>query len=154
MLAIELGELLVHGFDVTRDAGLAWPIEPTAAALALGGGLRVLPLLLDTRRAAGLSMRLKLHIRHGSPRVVLGTGPSGEDAGPSVGSCLIPAGGRMQQYCGVRDELLAFTQHVEIMLFDLGRAGHHLRHVLGCKDIAAGKDVGRARGEVGHQGCR
>ncbi len=71
MLAIELGELLVHGFDVTRAAGLPWPIEPAAAALALGGELRVLPLLLDTHRAAGLRMRLKLHIRHGSPLVVV-----------------------------------------------------------------------------------
>jgi hypothetical protein len=71
MLGIELGELLVHGFDVARAAGLAWPIEPTAAALALGGELRALPLLLDTRRAAGLSMRLELHIRHGSPLVVV-----------------------------------------------------------------------------------
>jgi hypothetical protein len=61
----------VHGFDVARAAGLAWPIEPADAALALGGELRVLPLLLDTGRAAGLRMRLKLHIRHGSPLVVV-----------------------------------------------------------------------------------
>lgn len=71
MLGIELGELLVHGFDVTRAAGLAWPVEPAAAALALGGEMQALPLLLDTRRAAGLRMRLKLHIRHGSPLVVV-----------------------------------------------------------------------------------
>ncbi len=71
MLGIELGELLVHGFDVTRAAGLAWPIEPADAALALAGELRVLPLLLDTRRAAGLRMRLKLHMKHGSPLVVV-----------------------------------------------------------------------------------
>lgn len=71
MLGIELGELLVHGFDVTRAAGLAWPVEPAAAALALAGEVQALPLLLDTRRAAGLAMRLKLHIRHGSPLVVV-----------------------------------------------------------------------------------
>ena len=71
MLGIELGELLVRGFDVTRAAGLPWPIQPADAALALGGGLRVLPLLLDTRRAAGLKIRLKLHIRHGSPLVIV-----------------------------------------------------------------------------------
>ena len=70
MLGIELGELLVHGFDVTRAAGLAWPVAPADAALALGGELRVLPLLLDAGRAAGLRMRLKLHIRHGSPLVI------------------------------------------------------------------------------------
>ena len=28
-------------------------------------------MLLDTRRAAGLRMRLKLHIRHGSPLVIV-----------------------------------------------------------------------------------
>ena len=71
MLGVELSELLVHGFDVTRAAGLAWPIEPADAAVALDGGLRVLPLLLDTRRAAGLRMRLMLHIRHGSPLVIV-----------------------------------------------------------------------------------
>lgn len=71
MLGIELGELLVHGFDVTRAAGRPWPVGPADAALALGGELRVLPLLLDTGRAAGLRMRLKLHIRHGVRRAWL-----------------------------------------------------------------------------------
>lgn len=70
MLGIELGELLVHGLDVPRAAGLAWPVEPAAAVVALAGEVQALPLLLDTRRAAGLA-RLKLHIRHGSPFVVV-----------------------------------------------------------------------------------
>jgi len=36
-----------------------------------------------------------------------------------------------------------------ITLFNLGRPGHHLRHVVVYVDVAAGKDVGRSRGEVG-----
>lgn len=54
----------------------------------------------------------------------------------------------------VRDQLFAFPQHVEIMPFDVCGLGHHLRDVVGYVDVAAGKDVGRSRRELDHQGCR
>ena len=71
MLGIELGELLVHGFDVTRAARLPWTIEPADAAVALAGEFQALPLLLDKHRAARLRMRCQVDIRHGSSLVVV-----------------------------------------------------------------------------------
>ena len=66
LLAIELGEVLVHGFDIARAAGLTWRIEPAHAVLAGEGSipvLPVLPVLLDRERAAGMRMRLEMRIR-------------------------------------------------------------------------------------------
>lgn len=71
MLAVELGELIVHGFDIARAAGLPWPVDPTDAAVALAGEVRVLPLLLDRDRAADLHLRCQLHIRHGASAVLV-----------------------------------------------------------------------------------
>lgn len=70
LLAIELGEVLVHGFDIARAAGLAWRIEPAHALLANDGSMPVLPFVLDKERAAGVRMRLELRIR-GMARQVL-----------------------------------------------------------------------------------
>lgn len=70
LLAIELGEVLVHGFDIAHAARLAWHIEPAHAVLALQGSLPVLPFLLDKERAAGVRMRLEMRIR-GMARQVL-----------------------------------------------------------------------------------
>ncbi len=70
LLAIELGEVLVHGFDIARAAGLAWRIEPAHAVLAHEGSMPVLPFLLDKERAAGVRMRLEMRIR-GMARQVL-----------------------------------------------------------------------------------
>lgn len=67
-----LDEVLVHGDDIARAAGLAWPIDRAHAVLALEGFLfvvlRQLPghALLDQRRAAGLRARYRLSIRGGS----------------------------------------------------------------------------------------
>jgi hypothetical protein len=71
MLGVELGELVVHGRDLARAAGLPWRIEPADAALALVGGLHCLPAMLDRDRAAGLRLRCQVHIRHGISSVVV-----------------------------------------------------------------------------------
>jgi hypothetical protein len=47
-----------------------------------------------------------------------------------------------------------FTPYVQMVLFNLGRPGGHMRHFAGREDVAAGKDVGRSRREAGIQGCR
>jgi uncharacterized protein (TIGR03083 family) len=71
MLGVELGELVVHGRDLARAAGLPWPIEPADAALALAGGLHCLPAMLDRERAAERRLRCQVHIRHGISAVVV-----------------------------------------------------------------------------------
>ncbi|MCJ7779345.1 MAG: maleylpyruvate isomerase N-terminal domain-containing protein, partial [Acidimicrobiia bacterium] len=37
LLAVELGEVLVHGYDIAGASGLDWPIASDQAALAVGG---------------------------------------------------------------------------------------------------------------------
>lgn len=37
LLAVELSEVLVHGHDIARAAGLAWPVERAHAAVAADG---------------------------------------------------------------------------------------------------------------------
>ncbi len=63
LLATELGELLVHGYDIARAAGLQWRIEPAHAVLAHEGSMPVLPFVLDKDRAAGVRMRVEMRIR-------------------------------------------------------------------------------------------
>ncbi|MEZ5144176.1 MAG: hypothetical protein R2726_16895 [Acidimicrobiales bacterium] len=71
LLGLELGEILVHGFDITRAAGLPWPIDPRDAAIALEGAVQVLPLMLDADAATGVELRCDVRIRHGSRHVVV-----------------------------------------------------------------------------------
>jgi uncharacterized protein (TIGR03083 family) len=70
LLGIELGEVLVHGFDIARAAGLPWRIEPTHAVVAHRALFSLLPFMLDEQRAAHLRMRLEFRIR-GLPRQVV-----------------------------------------------------------------------------------
>jgi hypothetical protein len=70
LLAIELDEVLVHGADIARAAGLPWRIEPAHALLTLEGLMPLMPFLLDKQRAAGVRMCVELRIR-GMPRRVL-----------------------------------------------------------------------------------
>jgi uncharacterized protein (TIGR03083 family) len=70
LLAVELAEVLVHGYDIARAGGLAWPISPAQAAAAAGGMLPLLPHLVDPETAAGRRVRFELRIR-GGERAVL-----------------------------------------------------------------------------------
>jgi uncharacterized protein (TIGR03083 family) len=71
VLAIELGELLVHGYDVGRAADLPWRIDPRQAAVMLEGLWPLLPFVVDPRRAAGSSASWDLRIRHGTRRLLV-----------------------------------------------------------------------------------
>jgi uncharacterized protein (TIGR03083 family) len=70
LLAVELGEVLVHGYDIARAAGLRWPMGRAQAALAAGGMLPLLPHLVDREAAAGRRISYELRIR-GGVRAVL-----------------------------------------------------------------------------------
>lgn len=70
LLAVELAEVLVHGYDIARASGLAWPMVSGQAAAAAGGVLPLLPHLVDRRAAAGRRLRYELRIR-GGERAVL-----------------------------------------------------------------------------------
>jgi uncharacterized protein (TIGR03083 family) len=70
VLGIELGELLVHGFDIARAAGLPWTIDRPAALLTLRAYLPLLPFNVDRVRAEGVHLDLEIRIR-GMPAVVV-----------------------------------------------------------------------------------
>jgi uncharacterized protein (TIGR03083 family) len=70
VLSIELGELLVHGFDIARAAERPWSIEAEHAGLALRGYLLLLPFLLDRAHAEGVRLALDLRVRGMVPVLV------------------------------------------------------------------------------------
>jgi hypothetical protein len=65
LLAVELGEVLVHGYDIADVSGLDWPIASDHAALAVGGLLPVFPHVIDPTQAAGFDARIGFRIRGG-----------------------------------------------------------------------------------------
>lgn len=71
LLAIELGELLVHGFDIARATHLPWPIDPAAAVLTLQGYLPLMAYTLDVAGARGVQLAVEIRIRRMRPVVVV-----------------------------------------------------------------------------------
>jgi len=65
LLAVELGEVLVHGYDIAGASGLNWPIAAEHAALTVGGLLPILPHVIDPAKAAGFDARFAFRIRGG-----------------------------------------------------------------------------------------
>lgn len=70
MLCVELGEVLVHGRDIARAAGLPWTIDRSHAAITATGFLPLLPYIVDPVRSLGRCLRCEITIR-GGPSVEL-----------------------------------------------------------------------------------
>jgi uncharacterized protein (TIGR03083 family) len=68
--SIDLGEVLVHGYDIAKAAGRAWPIDAHEARLVLPAALRLVPAYVSPETAHGHTGSYELHIR-GGPRVVV-----------------------------------------------------------------------------------
>lgn len=68
--SIDLGEVLVHGYDIAKATRRSWPIAADDARLALGGALRLLPSYANPATARGHTGGYDLRIR-GGPRVVI-----------------------------------------------------------------------------------
>lgn len=69
LLGIELGEVLVHGFDIARAAGLPWQIDRAHAVLTQEAFIPLLPYLLDQERANGVRLAIDLRVRGMRPVV-------------------------------------------------------------------------------------
>ena len=65
LLALELAELLVHGWDVARGSHQPWPIPPEDAVVALAGVVSMLPHMVQVERARDLTMTCDLRVRGG-----------------------------------------------------------------------------------------
>ncbi|PSJ28487.1 hypothetical protein B7P34_12180 [Streptosporangium nondiastaticum] len=90
-----LSESLVHGLDIARGAGFPWPIGPDEARLVLGQSMpTMMPLVLDTRKARGVSIAFDLAVK-GGPRLAVvidgGTVTVTRDAPPRAYDCRITA---------------------------------------------------------------
>lgn len=78
MLAVLLGELLVHGHDLASELGRPWPLIASEVSLVLDGGAAVLPGWLTPRarghhatyetRVRGSRNRLRLRLEDGMVR--------------------------------------------------------------------------------------
>ncbi len=83
MLGIELGEVLVHGYDIARAAGLPWPIDRRHAAVALASLLPMYPFVVDHAEAEGFTASFDLRMRgNGAAVLVFENGTLGIE-GPS-----------------------------------------------------------------------
>ena len=65
MLAMGLGEYLLHGLDVARALSQPWTIEPDDARLVLAAAMPLLPLLVNPATTAGVRVAYDLRIRGG-----------------------------------------------------------------------------------------
>lgn len=63
IVAIVLGEILVHGYDIARASGSPWPIDRHGAALTLKGISAVTVHFVDKERAAGFRARYDVGLR-------------------------------------------------------------------------------------------
>ena len=69
-----LGEVLVHGFDITRATGQPWTVDPDAAALAVTTQRAFMPFSLRPE-ASDLVLAVDLRIRRTNPvTVAIGEG--------------------------------------------------------------------------------
>lgn len=69
LLGVELGEVLVHGFDIARAAGLPWHIYRQHAVLTHEAYMPLLPYTLDREHAAGVRLAIDLRVRGMRPVV-------------------------------------------------------------------------------------
>jgi hypothetical protein len=92
MATLLLGEQLIHGLDVARAAGLAWPIDKADALLVFPGALTVMPQYLRPRRAAGMHVSFELRMRGGpSYRMAVDDGKAVVTAAGARADCVISA---------------------------------------------------------------
>lgn len=71
VLAIELGEVMVHGHDIAKAAGQRWSVDASDARTALRALLPLLPFLLRRKRAADARVDAEIRVRGLDPYVVL-----------------------------------------------------------------------------------
>jgi uncharacterized protein (TIGR03083 family) len=118
--SVNLGEPLLHGYDVATAVGVPWPIDPEHAALAVGGYLRVLySLLFQPAASTGLEATYRVEVEGTDTfhaRIANGTYAQAE--APGSVDCVISAdpvtallviSGRLSQWAAIALGRLTFT---------------------------------------------
>jgi uncharacterized protein (TIGR03083 family) len=67
MTSAMLGEQLIHGLDIARAVGAAWPISRADALRVIAGVMAMVPDYVDRQQAEGLHVAYELRFR-GGPR--------------------------------------------------------------------------------------
>jgi uncharacterized protein (TIGR03083 family) len=59
-----ISESLLHGLDIARGSGQAWPIDPAEARLVVSLVFpAMMPVMVNREAAGGLTARIRLHVR-------------------------------------------------------------------------------------------
>ena len=91
-LQILLGELLVHGRDIARAAGLGWRVDPAEALLVAQGAISILPDYLKPAGNPDRRMSYEIRLR-GGPAYRLDISGDTAAVGPAAGKvdCVLSA---------------------------------------------------------------
>jgi hypothetical protein len=93
LAGVELGELLLHGYDIASVIGAPWPIEPGHAALVLSGYRPLYRTIVNQELARGLTADLRIELRgFGAMTLRFANGAfSLEPDGPGPVDCIVSA---------------------------------------------------------------
>jgi uncharacterized protein (TIGR03083 family) len=119
LVCVYLGEYVLHGYDVARALGEAWPIDSGYAALALRGFRACYPAIFDPANAAGLEATYLLDTAGTDPFFVrIGDTAYDSSAPPGSVDCVISAdpvtallvmSGRLSQWAAIALGRLTFS---------------------------------------------
>ena len=84
MTSAMLGEQLIHGLDIARAVGAAWPISRADALRVIAGVMAMVPDYVDRQQAAGLHAAYELRFR-GGPRYRMTIDDGTAAVGPATG---------------------------------------------------------------------
>lgn len=121
MTSAMLGEQLIHGLDIARAVGAAWPISRADALRVIAGVMAMVPDYVDRQQAAGLHAAYELRFR-GGPRYRMTIDDGTAVVGPATG----------QADCWISAEPVAY------LLVGYGRCGQW-SSILRGKIVAGGR---------------
>jgi uncharacterized protein (TIGR03083 family) len=119
LVALYLGEYLLHGYDIAVARGTPWAIDPDYAALAVGGFRTCYPGIFNATVAGGLAATFQRETPGTDPFVVrIADGTYEQPATPTSVDCVISAdpvtellvmSGRLSQWAAIALGRLTFS---------------------------------------------
>ncbi len=118
--SINLGEPLLHGYDIATAVGVPWPIDPEYAAVAVGGYQRVVSsLIFQPAASVGLEATYRVEVEGTDPfHARIADGTYAQPEAPGSLDCVISADpvtallvitGRLSQWPAIALGRLMFT---------------------------------------------